>query len=149
MPNIAIASNDALCKNLKSWFIKHYKCGDENQFENMEDGDHLYIIAHDSEMKNGDEFIQYISRFNYPMTDFEITLIVCSADSYMFSEGLLKPSEAIANHFKRPVLASSTIVTGVWNDDGTAFFSGNFKKINPGDDIISKMNNLNIDDQNN
>src|SRR6218665_2170823 len=144
MADIAISSNDNGCKSLQSWFFKYKNCQGPDGFSGLQSGETLYIIAHDSELKDGSGLIGIMLGWDYPMTDFNIVLIVCSANSYMFSEDLVTPAERIANHFKRNVLASDTIVTGVWNDDGTAFFKGNFKVVHPGDDLISKFGNLKL-----
>ena len=145
MPNIVIATQDEICQSAKNWFVKHQDCiNDGSRIDELGDGDFLYIIAHDAEMKDGTEFIEYICKFDSPMSKFTIRMIVCSAASLLFSKGLMTPAERIANHFKRTVWASKTVVTGIWNDDGNANFKGDFIRVDPETDIETLMERLKI-----
>lgn len=144
MPNIVIASDDKLCQSAKEWFIKYQKCIDNpSKIDTLDDGDLLYIIAHDNELGDATQLIKYLSQFDMPVKNFRILLIVCSAAGYDYEKDLLTPAERIANHFRRPVWASKTVVTGIWNDDG-ATFKGDYIVVEPDSDITSLLEKLKI-----
>ena len=146
MANIVIASDDQLCQSAMNWFVKHQKCvNDTAKIDTLKDGEKFYIIAHDIELGDASQLIEYMSQFDFPMeADFMIVLIVCSAHTLNFTQGLVTPAEAIANHFQRNVYASKTLVYGRWSDDGAASFTGDYLTVTPNTDIESLFEKLKI-----
>ncbi|MEM8927649.1 MAG: hypothetical protein AAGC45_05565 [Bacteroidota bacterium] len=148
MCNVVIASKDALCQSAKNWFVtkKGYEEGLES-FSNLGDGKQLIIIAHDNELADGNGLIAELQKQAFPMTDFKVILVVCSAAALNdFTTGVVTPAENLANYFKRSVFASTDIVVGQWDDSG-AQFKGNYKEVKPGEDIISKLEGLDLNDK--
>jgi hypothetical protein len=148
MPNVVIASNDPLSQSAKDWFIKFNGYVQGPPIDELEGNDTLLIIAHDNELKDGTPLIDFLIKEDFPMVPFVMRLIVCSAASMKWGRGLLSPAELIANHFRRTVFASTTIVNGIWsNTMGLAIFRGDWLAVTPDTDIISLMEKLHIHDK--
>ncbi|HEX8563518.1 MAG TPA: hypothetical protein VF676_11115 [Flavobacterium sp.] len=144
MSNIVIASNDALCQSAKNWFVQNNIAVEGPALDKLGDGDKLYIIAHDTELGSGEDFSRYVlsSTTNFPMTNWVCVLIVCSAAALPQGK-ILSAAENVANFFKRPVMASTTTVYGQWSATG-ATFTGEYRTVNPGEDVESLFENLTI-----
>jgi hypothetical protein len=57
MSNIVIASNDPVCQNAKNWFIRNQNCIEGPPIGDLEDGETLFIIAHDTDLGTGESLI--------------------------------------------------------------------------------------------
>lgn len=143
MSNIVIASTNSLCQNAKNWFIKNQGYKEGPPLDSLEDTERLLIIAHDAELGDASAFLKALDGYDFPMAEFEIVLIVCSAASLKFGKDLLSPAERIANHFKRDVHAAKGIVNGQWNPQ-YASFVGDYLVVTPNTDITSLMQKLSL-----
>jgi hypothetical protein len=144
MPNVVIASTDPLCQSAKNWLVQNNKAVVGPPIDQLEDGNQLIIIAHDTEMGDGSGFVNSINNYPFPMAaKFDVILIVCSAASTLFEKELLTPAERIANYFQRTVHASRTVVQGTW-DASKMNMDGDFINVTPNTDITSLMSNLKL-----
>lgn len=144
MSNVVIASKDALCQSAKKWFTDKKKFAEGlEKFNSLKDKELLIIIAHDTELGDSSELITELQKQDFPMTDFKVLLIVCSAESMDSVSGLVTPAEALANYFNRPLEASTSVVTGKWTDSFSTF-EGSFITVYPKTDILSQFELLTI-----
>jgi len=143
MANIVLASNDQLAQNLAGWLITNLNFKKGPPIDSLKDGETLAIIAHDTELASGKEFIQNLLKYDFPMTQFNVFLFTCSAAGYDFSEELITPAERIANGLNRVVHASTTVVSGQWGPLGL-FVNGNFINVKPNTDITSLFSKLTL-----
>lgn len=139
MANLVIASNDEICQSAKNWFVnsQRYLEGFEN-FSELSEGSKLIIIGHDEELGDGSELLALLQEQDFPMVDFEVILIVCSAHSLEYTQDIITPAENIANSLRRVVWAATDTVYGKWDQDG-AYFKGTFIAVEPDSDILSKL----------
>jgi len=146
MANTVITSDNELSKSLGQWLVtyKGFKNGLEN-FSSLKDGEELVVVAHDFELGTGTPLLEALTKEEYPMTEFKVILIVCSAADLSFGADLLSPAENIANALNRDVLASTTVVYGEWGDGGLTI-QGNFITVKPNTDLTSLMQQLTLGD---
>lgn len=145
MANVVIASDDQLCQSAKAWFKKNKNCleGIEN-FDKLKDGDWLYIIAHDNELGDAEGLIGALQKQDFPVEQFQVLLIVCSAHSHQYTKKLATPAEELANFFRRTVYASKSIVYGNWDDNYGAYFQGDYYAVEPDTDLESLFKKFSI-----
>ncbi|RXJ59997.1 hypothetical protein [Candidatus Marinarcus aquaticus] len=144
MTNVVIASNDEVCQSAKNWFVNSqgYLEGFEN-FSELSEDSKLIIIGHDEELGDGDELLALLQEQDFPMVDFEVILIVCSAHSLKCTKDIITPAEKIANSLRRVVWAATDTVYGQWDQDG-AHFSGTYIAVEPDSDILSKFRQMTL-----
>jgi hypothetical protein len=147
MTNVVIASQDPLAQSLQTFLINQQGFAAGPPLDALQNGNQLWIVAHDNELGDGSAFLQaLLQHTDFPMdVAFEVVLIVCSAGSLNFGSDLLTPAERIANALSRTVIASTTDVYGQWGPHGYAF-QGNFVTVAPNSDLTNLFDQMSLDD---
>ncbi len=105
--------------------------GTVDDLDQLKAGDTLYIIGHDYQFGTGGDLIKDLST-NMSMERYVVKMIVCGAAAVAVGQ-VHSLGQKVANALKRPVWASTGIVTATPAAGNQVDIAGDFVLIRPGD----------------
>jgi hypothetical protein len=132
---LIISSNDESAKKAAQFFITNNRFIEEERWNisSLKDGQTLMMICHDHEFENQQhDIIKALSDSDFPMSNFKIAMLVCSAAEKTCEDGVTTFAQKLADTLKREVVASATNVTF---DGSFTEYHGHWTTVSPTRDL--------------